>query len=158
MRLLLVVFMIVTGRADPVTAQAEAAPRRATASDAGLTGEWNARWASGVRHNLDGSVEVQKWGQALMVFEQDGDAVTGSWTNGITGVTWTFKGTVQGGHLRLRSIGHDSDDPDLDFLEGIVWDATLTGDRLDGYVELHIRGHVREPARREWSAVRQGGA
>ncbi|MCH7565669.1 MAG: hypothetical protein IH968_17790 [Gemmatimonadetes bacterium] len=154
MRLLLVVFVIVAGRADPVAAQEEAAPRRATASAAGLTGEWDARWASGVRHNLDGSIEVQRWGDALMVFEQDGDSVTGSWTT--WGVTWTFEGTVQGAHLHLRSIRHDSDNPELDSLEAIVWDATLTGDRLDGYIELLIRGDAREPARRPWSAARRG--
>ena len=158
MRLLLVPFMLLVGGADSVSVPEEAASRLGSASTVDLTGEWDVRFAASIRHNRDGSVEVQNWDDALMVFTQDRDSVTGSWTRTVKErVTWTFEGTLKAGHVRLLSIGHDSDNPELDVLEGIVWDATLTGDRLDGYVELHLRGRAREPARRPWSAVRRGG-
>ena len=153
---LLLMFIVVT--ASLIDAQESSDQGGDGAMSSELVGEWDVRWASAIRHNTDGSVEVQKWGDALMVFEQVGDSVTGSWTTMIlVRVTWTFQGTFRNGHLRLRSIGHDSDNSELDIIEEIVWDARLTDGRLDGYVALLFRGRARDPARRGLTAVRRGG-
>ncbi len=153
---LVLVFMVVT--ASLVEAQESSDKGGDGAMFHDLVGEWDVRWASAIRNNTDGSVEVQKWGDALMVFEQVGDSVTGSWTTTILErVTWTFQGTFRDGHLRLGSIGHDSENSELDIVEEIVWDARRTGERLDGYVAMRIRGRARDPSRRDLSAVRRGG-
>ena len=105
-----------------------------------LTGRWDVRWASAVRVNRNGPVEIQKWGEALLVFEQDGESVTGTWTTNVPEtVTWRLEGTFREGRLRLGSLGHDSDNPELDIVEGLAWQATYTDDRLEGHVSLRIR-------------------
>lgn len=122
-----------------------------------VTGAWDVRWAQAVRVNGDGSVEIQKWGDAELVLEQDGSRVTGSWTTDVLErVQWRLSGTIQNGRLRLEATDHDSTNEELAIVERIDWEATVRQDGIEGHVFLVIRGRQRAPGRRPFAATRAG--
>jgi hypothetical protein len=123
-----------------------------------VSGTWDVRWAQGVRVNRDGSVEIQRWGDAELVLSQQGDRVTGRWTTHIVEtINWSVSGTLQSGRLRLEATEHDSENPELEMVELIEWDGTLDGDRIEGHVSLTFREMRREPGARPFTATRTPG-
>lgn len=136
-----------------------AAPVPMVAQDA--SGTWRVRWAQAVRTHADGSMEIQRWGDAELVIEQDGPQLVGSWTtNVLEPVTWSFEGTVEEGRLRLTSTGHDSTNPELAIVERMTWSGEVDGGNLTGTVSMHFRGRERAPSPRPFTAERSspGGA
>lgn len=123
-----------------------------------VSGTWDVRWAQGVRVNRDGTVEIQRWGDAELVLSQQGDRVTGRWTTRIQEtVNWSVSGTLRSGHLRLEATEHDSENPELEMVELIEWDGALTDDRIEGHVSLTFRRMRREPGARPFTATRTPG-
>ena len=120
-----------------------------------LNGEWDVRWAQAVRVNADGTVEVQRWGDASLALQHSGEQVTGTWTTEVRErVTWAVTGTVRDGRLLLVATEHDSANDELAVVERITWQAEVKDDRLEGHVMLVIRGRQREPGRRPFTAAR----
>jgi hypothetical protein len=124
----------------------------------GIEGVWIVRWAQGIRTDGSGAFEVRRWGEARLALEVDGDSVTGRWTTRVDGeTTWPMTGTFRDGVLRLSSPGHDSTDPQLAALGGIELTGRLEHGRLEGTLQLSIRGRVEAPEARPWSAERREG-
>jgi hypothetical protein len=122
-----------------------------------VTGAWTVRWAQAVRVNADLSVEIQGWGVADLVLDQQGDRVRGTWTTEVVErVTWTVEGSIEGDRLELRSVESDSDNSELAMAESITWRATVSGEQMEGIVLLGIRGRDRPPAERPFSGCRTG--
>ena len=131
-------------------------PRPMAAQD--VAGTWTVTWAQAVRNNRDGTQEIQKWGDAVLVLAQDGDHVSGEWTTTVLGrVTWKVEGSVQNGRLILSASEHDSNDPQLAQVGEMRWRGTLDGDRLEGEMTLVFRGAERPRAWRPWRAARARG-
>ena len=125
------------------------------AATQGVSGAWDVTWAQAVRNNRDGSMEVQRWGDAALVLRQDGDQVSGQWAVQVSGrVTWTVQGTLAGDRLTLTASEHDSDDPQLAQVLEMRWRGRVSGDRLEGEMALVFRGADRPRAWRPWRAVR----
>jgi hypothetical protein len=102
-------------------------------------------------------LEIQKWGEALLVLHQDREHLSGAWTTSVVGqVTWKVEGTVRAGLISLSSSEHDSADPQLAAVQEMRWRGTLTDDRLEGEMTLVFRGAARAPSWRPWRAVRAG--
>jgi len=148
------------GAAAAVLSVAFTAPGDAATQD--VSGAWGVTWAQAVRNNPDGSMEIQRWGDAELVLGQDGDQVSGRWTTQVSGrVTWTVRGTLAGDRLTLTASEHDSDDPQLAQVLEMRWRGRLAGDRLEGEMTLVFRGADRPRPWRPWRAVRAepgGGA
>jgi hypothetical protein len=137
-------------------ATALAAPLAASAQ--AVSGTWDVTWAQAVRYERDGSMEIQRWGEALLELHQDGDRVTGSWiTNILEEVRWTVEGTVSEGGLTLTSTGHDSDNPELEMVLEMRWRAEVSEDGLEGESRIVVRGREDLVRWRPWSAKRVEG-
>ena len=120
-----------------------------------LSGAWDVTWAQAVRFERDGSMEIQRWAEAGLVLQQEGDRITGTWTeNVLEEVRWTVEGTLSGGLLTLRSTGHDSENGDLEIVEERLWRAQVSGDTLEGETRMVIRGRPDVVRWRPWSARR----
>lgn len=120
-----------------------------------VSGHWDVTWAQAVRNERDGTMTIQKWGEATLELTQEGDRVTGTWTTRIRGVvTWKVDGMLRGGRLSLTATEHDSDDPELAAIARMRWRATLSGDHLDGEMTLSFEGAGRERRWRPWRADR----
>lgn len=144
------------GRWWVLGAVALATPLGSVAQD--VSGTWEVTWAQAVRYEGDGSLEVQRWGEALLELRQDGDGVEGTWiTDILEEVRWTVQGTVSGGRLALTSTGHDSENPDLEIVEEMRWRAEVSGDALEGETRMVIRGRENVVRWRPWSAKRIEG-
>ncbi|MGI9627106.1 MAG: hypothetical protein ACR2QM_09735 [Longimicrobiales bacterium] len=128
-----------------------------TKVEAEVGGVWSVRWASGVRSYPDGRFEVQRWGEATLALEVDGERVEGTWTHHLSeSVTWTVAGSFVGGTLRLEAIGNDSSNPELDLIESIVWLGRIEEGEIKGTVSMKLKGRDKTPAARPFSGVRQG--
>jgi hypothetical protein len=129
------------------------APAPALAQD--VSGDWEVRWAQAIRVNGDGTVEVQGWGDAALTLSQDGALVTGTWTtNVLEEVSWPVSGTLEGDRLTLRATENDSANPELDVVEQLVWEGTVSPDRIEGTVAMSFKGMNRPPGERPFTAVR----
>lgn len=120
-------------------------------------GRWDVTWAQAVRRDRDGSVEIQRWGEARLVLERDANALSGTWFSDPGGVTWQITGTVDGNRIRLQATEHDSDDPQLAVAESMNWEGTLDGDRMEGTTWIVLLRPTGETARRPWRAERAPG-
>lgn len=131
-----------------------------TSSVSDIEGRWDVRWAQAIRNNADGTVEIQRWGDAILDLSATADGVEGSWTTEvIERVVWTVSGTWVDGVLRLEGTENDSANPELDIVERITLSARLSSGELEGEVRLHIRGRDRAPSARPFSGERhEGGA
>lgn len=124
-------------------------------TDSSVEGRWEVRWAQAVRNNGDGSMEVQRWGDATLELSVDGARVEGVWvTDVLERVVWTVEGTVDGATVRLEGTENDSSNPELDIVDRITITATVAGDEIEGTVRLHIRGRDRPPGARPFSGSR----
>lgn len=138
-----------------------AIPSSSLAQD--VTGVWDVRWAQAVRINRDGSVEIQRWGDAELALTRDGTAVSGTWTTHVAEtVTWTVAGTVEGDRILLEATENDSDNPELEIVERLVWRGTIAPNAIEGTVEMSFKGMDRVPGARPFTATRRpagaGGA
>lgn len=130
-----------------------ATPVQAIAQE--VSGTWQARWAQAVRTHADGSMEIQRWGDAQLVIEQHGSQLSGTWTINVQErVTWTFEGTLEEGRIRLSSTGHDSTNPELAIVDRMTWSGAMEAGELSGTVSMHFRGRERPPAARPFTAER----
>ena len=128
------------------------------ASSQEIEGVWDVRWAQAVRVNADGSVEIQRWGDATLVLTREGDEVRGTWTTDVVErVEWRLAGTMDGATLTLTATENDSSNPDLAIVERLDWSASVHGDDIEGEVSMIIRGRSRPPARRPFTAQRREG-
>lgn len=113
----------------------------AQASDAPLAGRWSVTWAQAVRVNPDGSLEIQRWGDAELILHVEGERVTGEWITSLRDrVTWRVEGSWEDGRLHLTATEHDSDNPELAAVESMEWEARVEAGRMEGTVWLHFRG------------------
>ena len=118
-----------------------------------VSGTWDVTWAQAVRNNADGSMDVQKWGEATLVLVQKGERVTGTWTTRVPGVVkWAAEGTFKDGWITLTATSHDSKDPEIAAITRIRWRGAFKGDRLEGEMSLDFRGSDRERPWRPWRA------
>jgi len=108
-------------------------------SGQGAEGAWDVRFGQSVRRNADGSVEVQRWGNAELVLGVAGDSVRGTWTTHVLqDVTWQVRGTLNGADLRLEAAERhprEGSEP----LERIAWEGTVSGDTMEGRMALSFR-------------------
>ena len=126
-----------------------------------VNGTWKVTWAQGIRVERDGSVEVERWGEATLDLRQQGDSVTGSWTRTIPGegvARWRVEGTLRDGLLRLAGRDGSGDSEatrsQVAQIESLGWEGRLEGDRLAGEMWLVVTDVPRPGARRPWHAVR----
>ena len=130
------------------------APAPGKAQD--VSGDWDVRWAQAIRVNTDGTVEIQAWGDAELSLRQEGTRLTGTWTtNVLEEVHWPVTGTLEGERLTLRATENDSDNPELDVVEQLAWEGTVTADGLEGTVAMSFRNMRRPPAARPFTATRR---
>jgi hypothetical protein len=126
-----------------------------------VSGTWEVTWAAGVRVQRDGGVEVERWGEATLDLDQEGDRVTGIWTRPIEGqgsVRWTVEGTFRDGVVALRASEGAADGQvvrdQLAQVEGLEWEGRLTGDGLEGEMRVILRDAPRLSVPRPWRAQR----
>ena len=126
----------------------------ATPLDA-FAGSWSARWAQGVRTFPDGSMEIERWGEGSLDIEVEEDAASATWTTEVRErVSWVLEGALQGDALVLRSVGHDSSNPELAVVERLEMRVRLEGGELAGGMWLHFRGRERTSSERPIRAER----
>lgn len=120
-----------------------------------VSGDWEVRWAQAIRVNGDGTVEIQRWGDATLTLRQDGARVTGTWTtNVLEEVNWPVAGRLEGDRLTLRATENDSSNPELDVVEELAWEGTVSPDRIEGTVAMSFNGMSRPPGERPFTAIR----
>ena len=132
-------------------------PTAVESSRLDLAGLWEVRWAQAIRNNRDGTVDIQRWGDAILDLSVEGESVTGTWTTEVVErVVWQVAGSYDGTALRLEGTEHDSANEELSIVDRISFRAALDGQELEGVVRVHIRGRDREPADRPFSGRRAG--
>ncbi len=120
-----------------------------------IDGSWQVRWAQAVRTHADGSMEIQRWGDAELVLSSDGDSVFGYWkTNIQEPVQWELSGQLENGGFRLVGTEHDSTNPELDVVERIEIRGSVEGGTISGTVELRFEGRTRPPSPRPFRGSR----
>ncbi|MEM7416737.1 MAG: hypothetical protein AAF389_14625 [Gemmatimonadota bacterium] len=128
---------------------------QAPAPETEIEGRWDVRWAQGIRNNADGSIEIQRWGDAVLDLTVADGLVEGSWTTDVLErVVWAVSGQWQDGQLRLEGTENDSGNPELDIVERMTLSARLIDGALEGEVRLHIRGRDRIPGARPFTGQR----
>jgi flavin-binding protein dodecin len=139
----------------------------AGAQEGPATGTWEARWASGVRTERDGSITVQREADATLVLEAAGDSLVGRWSFELPGLgasIWYVHGGAGDGTLRLVATEADIERPPPAAQGAIVlqeWTGRVRGDRVEGEHWLTLRlpdGRERRSGPRPWSARRVGSS
>ena len=120
-----------------------------------VDGVWAVDWPRAVRYERDGTMEIQAWGEAVLTLVQEGDRVTGTWaTNIIEPVEWNVEGSIVDGSLKLEAHTNNSTNPELDIVDHMLWEGTVTGGTMEGRVAIVIRGREGLRRWRPWSARR----
>lgn len=132
-----------------------------------VSGTWEARWASGIRTERDGSITVQREAEATLVLEAVGDSLVGRWSFELPGLgtsTWYVHGRAGDGVLRLRATEADIERPPPAAQGALVlheWTGRVRGGRIEGEHWLTLRlpdGRERRSGPRPWSARRPGSS
>lgn len=132
-----------------------------------VTGTWEARWASGIRTERDGSITVQREADATLVLEAAGDSLVGRWSFELPGLgasTWYVHGRAGDGRLRLVATEADIERPPPASQGAIVrqeWTGRLRGERVEGEHWLTLGlpdGRELRSGPRPWNARRVGSS